>query len=195
MLPCCSSLLLEARWRVACHFWWKFDALTRKKGPATRHQQPEDEKDWSRFPDVLQHFTTIYSILKKHCSADFILTFLWQAIEDKPEITVRKRGKQDWCTTGNCYSFAFKKKTVWVKWGAGGQRKHTVKWCKSSHICEGSGWACICVHLHSAFAVCFECFFLLLHHFSTVSHFGKWKKNLEHLHKIWYLTMAWTPWA
>lgn len=54
---------------------------------------------------------------------------------------------------------------LYKKKGVMRKRKHTMKWCKSSHICEGSGWARICMNLHSAFMVCFDFFFFSLHHF------------------------------
>lgn len=53
--PCVTA------WR---DFWWKFDVLTKKEGPASHHKQPEDEKKKRRLPDVWQPLTMIHSILK-----------------------------------------------------------------------------------------------------------------------------------
>lgn len=66
-------------------FWWKFDVLTRKKGPATRHQRAGDEMKKSRLPDVWQPLTMIYSILKSTAALASSLYFT-----DKPLKTNQK---------------------------------------------------------------------------------------------------------
>lgn len=96
-------------------FWWKFDVLTKKEGPASHHKQPEDEKKKRRLPDVWQPLTMIHSILKSAAAHGcarlgpyFSLTSHWRQTRNTLKHCKGKVEKQDWCTRGNCYSFAFK---------------------------------------------------------------------------------------
>lgn len=61
--------------------------LTRKKGPASRHQQLEGEKKTSRFPDVRQSLTMIRSILKSAAALTSSLHFSYKSLKSNRKYT------------------------------------------------------------------------------------------------------------